>query len=103
MLLTTSEFIQGKTLQHLGMVQGSIVRTKHIGNDLLASIRSIVGGEIPEYTKLMYEARQTATERMIAEAHRLGADGIVAVRYSTCSVMSGSSEVMAYGTAVKIS
>ncbi|MDR0462831.1 MAG: YbjQ family protein [Pseudomonadales bacterium] len=99
--LLTSEFVQGKNLQHLGLVQGSVVRTKHIGNDWIASFRSIIGGEIPEYTRLMYEARKIATDRMLEQANHLGADAVIALRYSTCSVMGGSSEVMAYGTAVK--
>ena len=101
MLYTTSEFIEGKKLQHLGTIQGSVVRAKHIGKSFVAGFRTLVGGEIDEYTELMYETRRIATERMIAEATRIGADAIVAVRYSTCSVMDGCSEVMAYGTAVK--
>jgi len=101
MLLTTSEFVNGKNLQHLGLVQGSTVRAKHIGKALLAGLRQIGGGEIHEYTELMYEARQDATSRMIELAQKMGADAVVAIRYSTCSVMDGNSEVMAYGTAVK--
>ncbi|MCL2224621.1 MAG: YbjQ family protein [Defluviitaleaceae bacterium] len=101
MLITTSENVSGKTLQHLGLVQGSTVRAKNIAHDFFAGLRQIVGGEIKEYTDLMYEARQSATERMIDSAKNMRADAIVAVRYSTCSVMGGCSEVMAYGTAVK--
>jgi uncharacterized protein YbjQ (UPF0145 family) len=101
MLITTSENVSGKTLNHLGLVQGSTVRAKHIGKAFMAGIRQIGGGEIHEYTELLYEARQDATARMVAAAQKMGADAIVALRYSTCSVMDGNSEVMAYGTAVK--
>ena len=101
MLITTSEFVAGKNLQHLGLVQGSTVRAKHIGKAIVAGFRQIGGGEIHEYTELMYEARRDATNRMLMTAQQMGADAIIAVRYSTCSVMDGNSEVMAYGTAVK--
>jgi len=101
MLITTSEFVSGKELHHLGMVQGSTVRAKHIGKALMAGLRQIGGGEISEYTELMYEARLDATNRMVEAARGWGADAIIATRYSTCSVMDGNSEVMAYGTAVK--
>jgi uncharacterized protein YbjQ (UPF0145 family) len=101
MLLTSSENVSGKTLEHLGMVQGNTVRAKHIGKAFIAGFRQLAGGEIHEYTELMYEARSDATERMVAAARKMGADAIVAIRYVTCSVMDGNSEVMAYGTAVK--
>jgi len=101
MLITTSEFVHGKELHHLGLVQGSTVRAKHIGKAIIAGFRQIGGGEIHEYTELLFEARVDATNRMIMNAQKLGADAVVAVRYSTCSVMEGNSEVMVYGTAVK--
>ena len=101
MLITTSEFIGGQNLQHLGLVQGSVVRAKHVGRDIMASFKTIVGGEIRGYTELMYEARGIATDRMIEQARTMGADAIIGLRYSTCAVMAGCSEVMAYGTAVK--
>lgn len=101
MLLTSTESISNKNIQTLGLVQANVVRAKHIGKSFLAGLRTIAGGEIVEYTELMYEARKIAEERMIAEAKRLGADAIVAVRYMTCSIMDGSSEVMVFGTAVK--
>jgi len=85
----------------MGLVQGSTVRAKHIGKAIVAGFRQIGGGEIHEYTELMYEARVDATNRMIHAAQQMGADAITSVRYSTCSVMDGNSEVMAYGTAVK--
>ena len=101
MLHVTANEIPGRNFQHIGMVQGSVVRTKHIGRDIAASFKSIAGGEIKGYTELMYEARAIATQRMIEHAQSAGADAIVAVRYSTCAVMGNASEVMAYGTAVK--
>ncbi|MCL2365327.1 MAG: YbjQ family protein [Defluviitaleaceae bacterium] len=101
MIIVTSEFIHGRNLQHLGLVQGSTVRAKDIGKAFVARFRQIGGGEINEYTELMYEARNDATARMIHMAQNMGADAIIATRYSTCSVMDGNSEVMAYGTAVK--
>ncbi|MCL2753915.1 MAG: heavy metal-binding domain-containing protein [Defluviitaleaceae bacterium] len=101
MILTTTENIAGKNLQHLGLVLGSVVRTKHIGRDIAASFKSLVGGEIKGYTELMNEARGVATQRMLEHAQQYGADAIICVRYSTCSVMGGASEVMAFGTAVK--
>ena len=101
MLMVTCNEIPGQNFKVIGLVQGSVVKTKHIGRDIGASFKSLVGGEINAYTELMYEARKTATERMIEHAKSAGADAIVAVRISTCSVMGGSSEVMMYGTAVK--
>ena len=101
MLIVTTHEIPGKEFEVLGLVQGSVVKTKHIGRDIAASFKSIAGGEIKGYTELMYEARNIATERLIAHAQSCGADAIISARYITCSVMGGASEVMAYGTAVK--
>lgn len=101
MLIVTMPEIPGKQIANMGLVQGSVVQTKHIGRDIGASFKSIVGGEIHSYTELMVEARKIATDRMVEQARTLNADAIVAVRYVTCSVMGGASEVMAYGTAVK--
>jgi uncharacterized protein YbjQ (UPF0145 family) len=101
MLIVTMPEIPGKQIANMGLVQGSVVQTKHIGRDIGASFKSIVGGEIHSYTELMVEARKIATDRMVEQAKTLNADAIVAVRYVTCSVMGGASEVMAYGTAVK--
>jgi uncharacterized protein YbjQ (UPF0145 family) len=100
-LVVTIETIPGKTYNALGTVIGNIVCTKHIGRDIMAGLKSIVGGEVAGYTELLTEARTSATERMIAEANKLGADAVVGVRYITCDVMAGASEVTAYGTAVK--
>jgi len=101
MLISTTDNLPNK-FEVVGLVKGSVVRAKHIGRDIMAGFKSIVGGEIKGYTELLNEARKIATERMIEEAKALGANAIIAVRYSTCSVMDGASEVMAYGTAVKI-
>ena len=101
MLLTTMDYITGKELEPLGLVQGNVVQTKGIRKDLKAIGKAMVGGEIQEYTALLKEARGIATERMIQEANEMGADAIVAVRYATSDIMDSASEVMAYGTAVK--
>jgi uncharacterized protein YbjQ (UPF0145 family) len=101
MLVVTVDTIPNKSYELLGSVIGNVVRTKHIGRDIMAGFKSLVGGEVVSYTELLTEARTTATDRMIAEAKRLGADAIIGVRYLTCSVMDGASEVTAFGTAVK--
>ena len=101
MLYVTMNEIPGKKIQAIGVVQGSVVRTKHIGRDIMAGFKAIAGGEIKAYTELMYEAREIASKRMIEHAQAANADAIVGVRYSTCSVMGNASEVMAFGTAVK--
>ena len=85
----------------LGLVKGSTVQSKHIGKDIGAGFKSIIGGELKSYTEMMEEARQTATERMTAEANALGADAIVNVRFTTSAITQGDAEVIAYGTAVK--
>jgi len=101
MIMTTTDAIIGKNLQMLGLVKGNVVRAKHIGRDIMAGFKTLVGGEISGYTELLIEAREIATSRMMDEAKSMGADAVVCVRYVTCSVMDGASEVMAYGTAVK--
>jgi uncharacterized protein YbjQ (UPF0145 family) len=101
MLIVTTNDIPGKNIELLGLVQGSTVRAKHIGKDILAGFKAIAGGEITAYTQLMYEARTIATDRMVDAARQMGADAIIAARYQSCSVMDGSSEIMAFGTAVK--
>lgn len=101
MLLVNTDYITGKNFEMLGLVKGSTIQCKHIGKDIGASFKTIVGGEMKAYTEMMEEARQIATDRMIAEAQRFGADAIVNVRYTTSSVMQGAAEVVAYGTAVR--
>lgn len=103
MLLVNIESIPGKEISEvLGMVKGEIVQTKHIGRDFMAGMKTIVGGEVKSYTQMISEARTEATKRMVKEAERLGADAIVGVRYNSTEVMQGASEIIAYGTAVKL-
>ncbi len=101
MLLVNTDYISGKELETLGIVKGSIVQTKNFGKDFMAGIKTLVGGEIKEYTEMLNQARQIAVKRMVDEAQELGADAVVNVRYASSSVMQGAAEVIAYGTAVK--
>jgi uncharacterized protein YbjQ (UPF0145 family) len=101
MLLVNIDSISNKEVEELGIVKGSVVRTKHIGKDVMAGFKTLVGGEIASYTEMMGEARSIATSRMIKEAQSLNADAIVGVRYTSAAVMGGAAEIMAYGTAVK--
>jgi uncharacterized protein YbjQ (UPF0145 family) len=103
LIITTSDQIEGKRIiQTLGLVKGSAVRTRHLGRDIMAALRNLVGGEIPEYTKLMAQSREQAIQRMVEEAERQGANAVVGVRFTTSMVMSGAAEMLAYGTAVKV-
>ncbi len=103
MLVTTSHDLSGyKVVEPLGIVRGNTVRARHIGNDILAGFRNIVGGEISEYTKLLAEAREQAIDRMIENAKMLGADAIVGMRFTTSTVAQSAAEILAYGTAVKL-
>ena len=101
MKIYTTDYITGKNLETLGLAQGSTVQSKHIGRDIAASFKTIVGGELKGYTEMMNEARKKATSRMIEQAEAMGADAIVGVRYASSAVMDGAAEIMAYGTAVK--
>ena len=101
MLIVTTETINGKELEMLGMVKGSTVQTVNAFRDIGAGLKTLVGGELKKYNEMMDKARQIATERMIEEAQRLGADAIVGARYATSAIMQSAAEVMAYGTAVK--
>lgn len=101
MLLVNIDHIPGKEIEVLGIVKGTIVQTKHFGKDFMASMKTLVGGEIVSYTEMLTEARQMATKRMVDEAEALGADAVVNVRYGSSSLMQGAAEVIAYGTAVK--
>ncbi len=103
MILTNVENVPGlKIVEHFGLVQGSTIRAKHVGRDIMASFKNLVGGELKGYTELLKEARQEATDRMVAEAGQLGANAIVNIRYSTSSVAQGAAELFAYGTAVRV-
>ena len=103
MILITSNTIKGKKIgETLGLVRGNTIRARHVGKDIIAGLRSIIGGEIKEYTEALSEAREAAIERMIEEADKLGADAIVCVRFTTSQVMTGAAELLVYGTAVKL-
>jgi uncharacterized protein YbjQ (UPF0145 family) len=103
MLLTTIDHVPGyEVIEVLDIARGSTVRARHAGRDIFAALKNIVGGEISEYTKLMADAREQSISRMVADAERLGADAIINVRFSTAMVMQGTSEILAYGTAVRI-
>jgi len=102
-IITNIETVPGKTIvEHYGLVSGSTVRAKHIGKDLMAGLKNIVGGELTGYTELLSEARDESIKRMTTQAEELGANAIVNVRFSTSSVAQGAAELYAYGTAVKI-
>lgn len=101
MILVNTDFISGKEIETLGIVKGSVVHSKHIGKDIMASFKTIVGGEIKGYTEMLEEARAQATARMIEEAQKQGADGVINVRFATCALMPGAAEIIVYGTAVK--
>jgi uncharacterized protein YbjQ (UPF0145 family) len=103
MLITTQdELADYEITETLGLVKGNTIRARHVGKDILAGLRNLVGGEITEYTKMLAESREQSLDRMIAAAEALGADAIVAMRFTTSAVMQGSAELLAYGTAVKI-
>lgn len=102
MILVNTDYITGKEFDMLGLVQGATIQCKHIGKDIGASFKTLVGGEMVGYTEMMTEARDIATYRMIEMAKKLGADAIVNVRFTSSAVAPGAAEVMAYGTAVKL-
>ncbi|MBR3018089.1 MAG: YbjQ family protein [Clostridia bacterium] len=101
MILTTTENINGKNLEMLGLVKGSTIQTVNAFRDIGAGLKTLVGGELTKYNDMMNNARALATKRMVEEAQAMGADAIVCVRYSSASIMQSAAEVMAYGTAVK--
>ena len=101
MLIVTTETIEGKKLEMLGIVKGSTIQTVNAFKDIGSGLKTLVGGELGNYNQMMVKARELATERMIKEAEALGADAIVCMRYSSSSVMQSAAEVMAYGTAVR--
>ena len=101
MILVNTDYISGKELETLGIVKGTTVRAKHIGKDITQALKSIIGGELKAYSQMMDEARDIATQRMVADAQKLGADGIVNIRYASSVIMDNAAEVIAYGTAVK--
>ena len=102
MIVTTIDIPGKEIVEVKGLVQGNVVKTKHVGRDIGASLKTLVGGEIKGYSELMVEAREIAVERMVEEAVKLGANAIVGMRYQTAEIMGGSAEVLAYGTAVVV-
>ncbi|RIJ14301.1 YbjQ family protein [Henriciella mobilis] len=103
MIVTMADSVPGREVADvLGIVRGNVVRTRFFGRDIMAGLRNLVGGEVPEYTKLMAEAREQALDRMRDDAQRLGADAIVTMRITTSMIMGGSAELLAYGTAVRL-
>ncbi len=101
MKLVSIETIPGQDYEVLGLVKGTIVNSKNVGRDIMAGLKTIVGGEIVGYTEMLNEARQIATKRMVDEAEALGADAIVGIRYGSSSVMTSAAEIIVFGTAVK--
>jgi uncharacterized protein YbjQ (UPF0145 family) len=103
MIVVTSEEIAGKKIvKTLGLVRGNTVRARHVGKDIMAGLRNIVGGEVHEYAKLMAESREQTLDRMVAEAHALGANAVIATRFTTSVMAAGAAELLAVGTAVVV-
>jgi uncharacterized protein YbjQ (UPF0145 family) len=103
MIMVTSDEIPGKkVIKVLGLVRGNTIRARHLGRDIMAVLRGMVGGEITDYTKMIAESREQSVDRMVAEAEGLGANAVVTVRFSTSSMMQGAAELLCYGTAVVI-
>ncbi len=101
MLLSTTPWIEGrKIVKHLGLVKGNTIRARHLGRDIMAGLKNIVGGEISDYTKMMAESREQSIDRMVEEAEKLGANAIVGVNFSTSMMMQSASEILVFGTAV---
>lgn len=101
MLLASIDQIPGREFEVLGLVQGNTVQAKDIGKDIMAGIRNLVGGELPEYSEMLKEARETASVRMVSEATKLGAEAVIGVRFASADIVNGAAEVIAYGTAIK--
>ena len=103
MIYTNTPDVPGYEIEEiLGVITGSVVHSKHVGKDIGAALKTIIGGEIASYTAMLTEARQTAISRLVHEAQKLNADAVVNLRFATSSIMSGSAEILAYGTAVKL-
>lgn len=103
MILTNIETVPGKSIvEHFGLVSGSTVRAKHVGKDIMAGLKNIIGGELKGYTELLHDSRQQATDRMVEQARQLGANAVVNVRFATSAVAQGAAELYVYGTAVRV-
>ena len=101
-LSTTNDIAGHSVAETIGIARGSTVRTRNVGNDILAAFKNLVGGEVAEYTRLQADAREQAIQRMIEDANNLGADAVICIRFQTSVMMAGASELLAYGTAVKL-
>ena len=101
MILVNTDFISGKELETLRLVRGSTIRSKHLGKDIMAGFKTMVGGELTAYTEMLNEARAIATKRMVEDAETLSADAVINIRYATSNVTQGAAEVLVYGTAVR--
>jgi len=103
LIITTSDQVEGKKItKTIGLVRGSTIRARHVGRDIMAGLRSLVGGEIVDYTKMMAEAREQAIQRMVEDAEGKGANAVVSMRFTTSMIMSNASEILAYGTGVVV-
>ena len=103
MIITTSDQVEGKKItKTIGLVRGSTIRARHVGRDIMAGLRSLVGGEITDYTKMMAEAREQAIQRMLEDAEKQGANAVVGMKFTTSMIMSNASEILAYGTGVVV-
>ena len=103
MIVSTTETIAGQQVSEtLGICRGNVIRARHVGNDIVAGLRNLVGGEVNEYTKMMAEAREQAYDRMVAHATKLGADAVIGMRFTTSTITQGAAEILAFGTAVKL-
>jgi uncharacterized protein YbjQ (UPF0145 family) len=103
MIIVTTGQIEGKRItETLGLVKGSTIRARHLGHDVMAGLRNVVGGEVRDYTVMLAQAREEALQRMVEQAEKMGANAIVGARFATSMVMSGAAEMLAYGTAVKV-
>ena len=103
MIITTSDQVEGKKItKTIGLVRGSTIRARHVGRDIMAGLRSLVGGEIVDYTKMMAEAREQAIQRMVEDAEGKGANAVVGMKFTTSMIMSNASEILAYGTGVVV-
>jgi uncharacterized protein YbjQ (UPF0145 family) len=103
MIIVTSNDIPGKRIiKTLGLVRGNTIRARHLGRDIMAALRNIVGGEVTDYTKMLAEAREQALDRMIEEGSKMGANAVISLRFATSMVMQGAAELLAYGTAVVV-
>jgi uncharacterized protein YbjQ (UPF0145 family) len=101
MIVVTTDFVHGKKIvKMLGLVRGNSIRCRHLGKDIMAGFRNIVGGEVPEYTKMMAESREQSIDRMVAEARTLGANAVIGINFSTSMMMTNAAEILVYGTAV---